>query len=649
MGGALSSALQVADTADPEGLRWFIAQPIEGGSEKGATTPAASVSIDTRSSVRSLSKHPIHYYRDGDVAFIVEDYVFKLHRSILEAQSNAMKDLYSIGEVHGKEDKVFDDVIAVRLNDSSKDFSNVLDIIYKRRPIPSNRTSPHDQSAAASSTTSNYKANLKLGDLVGVIRVAWKYELEDIATGAVSQLDHLLPLATPQDIPKLNVYKADSGLALAANVVNLSRECQLPRFAPMAFYALATTEWTTDDFQALSSVFPILSAQMHLRLNAGRNGLALPRPTAASNDLASRKREYLTRLRHDELVDILISVDADRTTRIFPDDIQSAIPSRSAGLVEASPVAAPPSPPERDIQAASPPRHQEVEPATSTPPPFCPAQHQHVPPHTSLPGPGNPFMPFLPPHIPHPPFPFPFHQGPGLPAMPPPPPPPVQLHQGLVSQPPSHSIATSSETQLPHSQTPPLPSAHEPTSPSSTPTPHYPGPVEAIPPTAHSSSSLNNGMPSYEEMICMALADLASPDGSAPKAAIAGINGIIDRSQSEVSQPEGEGDTEAQDRESDPEREPDPTTNGIETMEEGDDDAEGETVEGRSSREATEGRDGTSPDRQQAIGGLDHPREHPAVTNQRQNSDDHEEELRSALFLLVDQLRAAAAAASAHA
>lgn len=84
------------------------------------------------------------------------------------------------------------------------------------------------------------------------------------------------------------------------------------------------------------------------------------------------------------------------------------------------------------------------------------------------------------------------------------------------------------------------------------------------------------------------------------------------------------------------------------TIDEGDDDAEGETVEGRSSREATEGRDGTSPDRQPAAGGLDHSREHPAITNQRQNSDDPEEELRSALFLLVDQLRAAAAA-SAHA
>ncbi|KIO20599.1 hypothetical protein M407DRAFT_134861 [Tulasnella calospora MUT 4182] len=83
-------------------------------------------------------------------------------------------------------------------------------------------------------------------------------------------------------------------------------------------------------------------------------------------------------------------------------------------------------------------------------------------------------------------------------------------------------------------------------------------------------------------------------------------------------------------------------------MDEGDDDAEGETVEGRSSREATEGRDGSSPDRQQTVNGLDNSRERFSTTNQRQSSDDPEEELRSALFLLVDQLRAAAAA-SAHA
>ncbi|KIO18629.1 hypothetical protein M407DRAFT_31705 [Tulasnella calospora MUT 4182] len=245
------------------------------------------------------------------------------------------------------------------------------------------------------------------------------------------------------------------------------------------------------------------------------NGLSLPLPNAASNNSASQKREYLKRLRHEELVDLLISVDTDRTTKIFPDDIQAAISARSAELVQESPVAASPSTPEPEVQATSLPQPQGAEPATSTPPPFSPAQHQHIPPHASLPVPGNPFMPFLPPHLAHPPFPFPFHQGP---AMPPPPPPPVQLHQGLVSQPPPHSISPPIDAQPLHSQNTPTPSAHEPTSPGSTPTPHYPGPVEPIPPTPHSLSSLNNGMPSYEEMICMALADLASPDGSAPKA-----------------------------------------------------------------------------------------------------------------------------------
>ncbi|KAG8916310.1 hypothetical protein FRC00_000316, partial [Tulasnella sp. 408] len=250
------------------------------------------------------------------------------------------------------------------------------------------------------------------------------------------------------------------------------------------------------------------------------NGLALPLPNGASNDSASQKREYLKRLRHEELVDLLISLDADRATKIFPDDLQAAISTRSAEFVEEASnfVATPPSPTEPELQTASSPNHQGAQPATSTSPPFSPAQHQHMPPHSSMPVPGNPFMPFLPPHLPHPPFPFPFHQGPGVPAMPPPPPPPVQLHQGLVSHPPPHSIPTSADAQPPHSHTPPTPSAPEQTSPSPTPTPHYAGPIEPMPPAAHSSSSLNNGMPSYEEMICMALADLASPDGSAPKA-----------------------------------------------------------------------------------------------------------------------------------
>ncbi|KAG9017042.1 hypothetical protein FRB90_001980 [Tulasnella sp. 427] len=485
--------------------------------------------------------------------------------------------------------------------------------------------------------------------------------------------------------------------------------------------------------------------------NAGAHmaGLALPRLESALSAPTSQKRQYLKALSHEELVNLLIAVDADRTTVIFPNDIQAATANRLAERSEQSSSSVILSTSEPDVDTnVSPP---QTEPAASTPPPFAPAHHPQIPPHAALSGPGNPFMPFLPPHLPHPPFPFPFHQGPGVPPMPPPPPPPVQLHQALAPQP--HALSNPSEGQPAHSSTPPIPSAHEHASPSSTPTLHQHASIESIPPSPHSASSLNNGMPSYEEMICMALADLASPDGSAPKAvfewmtnrfplmtnfrpsahqalqkafkrgrlqkignkyrlnpnwsggstsrrttrrpqaaggaappaipfsarvpgisgswpisapppptqppegnqtplvspfpppfahpppppphpnpppnasallqAIAGINGIIDRSQSEeVSQPEAEL----------LEPEPEPDSQEPDPVEEGDDDAEGETVEGRSSREATdEGRD-----------------DRPTITTNGVGPTDAnhtEDELRSVLFLLVDQLRAASAQA----
>lgn len=43
-------------------------------------------------------------------------------------------------------------------------------------------------------------------------------------------------------------------------------------------------------------------------------------------------------------------------------------------------------------------------------------------------------------------------------------------------------------------------------------------PVEPPAAPAAPNHSWDNGMPSYEEMICMALTDLASVEGSAPKA-----------------------------------------------------------------------------------------------------------------------------------
>lgn len=116
--------------------------------------------------------------------------------------------------------------------------------------------------------------------------------------------------------------------------------------------------------------------------------------------------------------------------------------------------------------------------------------------------------------------------------------------------------------------------------------------------------------------------------------AIAGINGIID-GQSET-QPEIEGEVDADEHESESEQEIEPARVSVL----GEEDAEGETVEERDSREPPEG-DGSQPpilkDQTQSS-------ETPQA-NIAENDQGVDEELRSALFLLADQLRAAAAMA----
>ncbi|KAG8917372.1 hypothetical protein FRC01_002495, partial [Tulasnella sp. 417] len=121
---------------------------------------------------------------------------------------------------------VVDGVPFITLHDKVKDFANVLNFIYTQS-LPG-APAPY----------------LSRQDLMGIIRLTGKYLMDPLRQWAVSQLEQV-HLVLARDIP------SKSGLAHAMalgnpeehiRTIDFARECSLPQYLPLSFYALATQD-----------------------------------------------------------------------------------------------------------------------------------------------------------------------------------------------------------------------------------------------------------------------------------------------------------------------------------------------------------------------------------------------------------------------
>ena len=205
----------------------------------------------------------------------------------------------------------------------------------------------------------------------------------------------------------------------------------------------------------------------------------------------SSKRTYLSLLPPPQLIDLILAIDANRQTVIFPHDLESAIralqrphrqsqspsPNTTATVAivvkdEAVPSSIPP--------AASPPAQKPV-PPPQPPPIVAPPQYRPAafkqPPH---------------PHM------YPYTH---TPYYPPPQTPPSQV-----------------QTPAPPARPPAAPTRHPLfTSVPLTRDPNKPPVARPTPPPAANSRDDPNAMPSYEEMIVEAIVDVGDGEGTAPK------------------------------------------------------------------------------------------------------------------------------------
>ncbi|KAG8968899.1 hypothetical protein FRC05_001267 [Tulasnella sp. 425] len=188
-------------------------------------------------------QHPTHWYPDGNIVYLIEDTAIKVHQSIMGRRSTSLREMWDVTS-----EPALGGFVTIPLEDSLSEFSFLLDVI-----MPHTCASPRISPERGWST------------LIGLIQVAQKYNVDDVATRAVQVLDDVLP--TVQN-PDRNTSVYDDPDAVV-QVINFARRSRSPQFLRPAFYALATQEWT--NYPHPSSPLIRLSDQEDLmRVQQGR-------------------------------------------------------------------------------------------------------------------------------------------------------------------------------------------------------------------------------------------------------------------------------------------------------------------------------------------------------------------------------------------
>ncbi|KAG9007734.1 hypothetical protein FRB90_009238 [Tulasnella sp. 427] len=230
------------------------------------TTPSPEVSELPNSTLlvngKSYKKHDVHWYDEGNLGFLVGSTAFRLHRSILSRRSQVMADMLSVPQpfctVSENADPSgtgnVDNIPFVDLQDPVNDFTRVLDFIYPSS-LPAARTD-----------------HLRARDLMGIVRLSGKYLIEDLREWAVGRLeaDHL-PQTSASDAIGGYMEASYDDPAFSVDVIQFSRECSAPQFLPIAFYALATTEWNKHPGKV--KCLHKLSSKDQERVHEGRSAL----------------------------------------------------------------------------------------------------------------------------------------------------------------------------------------------------------------------------------------------------------------------------------------------------------------------------------------------------------------------------------------
>ncbi|KAG8913593.1 hypothetical protein FRC00_002054 [Tulasnella sp. 408] len=165
-----------------------------------------------------------HWYEDGNIIFLAGNTGFRLFKSMLIKRSQVMKDMLGPSQSTtargdaSPEQSLFEGIPVVKIDDQPRYFGLLLDAILPsditKNPIPD---------------------TLTVGTLMGVARIAKKYQVQDVLAHASRILENVL---LPKEPPECYESRDYGDFELRRNVptINWARFCGLPQFLPLPFY-----------------------------------------------------------------------------------------------------------------------------------------------------------------------------------------------------------------------------------------------------------------------------------------------------------------------------------------------------------------------------------------------------------------------------
>ncbi|KAG9019741.1 hypothetical protein FRB90_009611 [Tulasnella sp. 427] len=218
---------------------------------------------------REYGKHIPHWFEDGNVGFLVGGTAFLVHRGVISRKSSVMKTLISSSSAKDFKDTVppYEQPHGITLNgvpfiklgpdDRAIDLAQVLDFIYPDS-LPFSNTALSD---------------LTVRDLMSFVRFTNKYLISDLKRWAVAKLE-AIHLITPLDrwVMDALTERYLKNPDLCVDIIQFALDCRLPRFLPLAFYALATLDWSEQP-EGASQCLERLSPANRCRLLEGRSAL----------------------------------------------------------------------------------------------------------------------------------------------------------------------------------------------------------------------------------------------------------------------------------------------------------------------------------------------------------------------------------------
>lgn len=138
----------------------------------------------------------------------------------------------------------FEGAFLVFLEDQARDFAILLDTLLPE-----------------TSTETPISSQTPWMRLLGLAKIAQKYQVSDVVAQTVGCLENVLP--TVKEPVALFL-----GPTEAICVIDWARQCRFTQFLPMAFYYAATTQWEPNNMPAES--FRMLRPQDEIRIHQGR-------------------------------------------------------------------------------------------------------------------------------------------------------------------------------------------------------------------------------------------------------------------------------------------------------------------------------------------------------------------------------------------